>query len=148
MAQPIPGPIHTPTAKSDSTLVEQPSFPFLRVSPELRLQIYRHVFAPANGVPYWTLFVWFDAQDDAHIIKRARSSTSAHFLRCCKQIAEEALPMLYGENVYNLCFTYLPVKGQVVQQEVTNFVQHIHVEHFDFTATVNPMVEAAGKFPS
>jgi hypothetical protein len=76
-----------------STSKDSEGFPFLEPLPELRVKVYRNLFVSEENVKI-----------------RQKESLSGQFLRTCRIVRDEALPILYGENSINHSAYFLPRK--------------------------------------
>ncbi|KAK4033366.1 hypothetical protein C8A01DRAFT_40155 [Parachaetomium inaequale] len=71
-------------------------FRFMDLPPELRLQVYRHLLFAVQGIHLWCLAYREPTCPDP----RHHPNICTTVLKLCRQITDEALSVLYGENTF------------------------------------------------
>ncbi|KAL8665987.1 MAG: hypothetical protein Q9168_007577 [Polycauliona sp. 1 TL-2023] len=94
-----------------------PSFPFLRLPPEIRIIIYDHLFGPATTTIFWNALV--PAVKDA-LIRRHEPNLS--IIATCRLIHHEALPIFYK---HARVIMHLGLQQQDEQLAIDNFASRL-----------------------
>jgi len=88
------------------------AFQFFQLPTEIRIMIYEQMFRHPGVIGYVTPSEPgdFPFKDNGPAVNRYKlgkeESLSGQFLRTCKTAHNEGIPVLYGDNTFNICFAY------------------------------------------